>query len=38
VTVFSETACIGGALGRMPLRFLLAEALAAAGKLAKYGA
>ncbi len=38
VTGFSESECIGGALGRMPLRFLLAEALAAAGKLAKYGA
>ena len=38
VTTFSETACVGGALGRMPLRFLLAEALAAAGKLAKFGA
>ncbi len=38
VSTFSETACIGGALGRMPLRFLLAEALAAAGKLDKYGA
>ena len=38
VGAFSETACIGGALGRMPLRFLMAEALAAAGKLAKYGA
>jgi hypothetical protein len=29
---------VGGALGRMPLRYLLAEALAAAGKLAKFGA
>jgi 2,3-bisphosphoglycerate-independent phosphoglycerate mutase len=38
VTGFSESECIAGALGRMPLRFLLAEALAAAGKLAKYGA
>lgn len=38
VQVFSERACVGGALGRMPLRFLLAEALAAAGKLAKFGA
>ena len=38
VTAFSETACIGGGLGRMPLRFLFAEALAAAGKLAKFGA
>jgi 2,3-bisphosphoglycerate-independent phosphoglycerate mutase len=35
---FTERDCIGGALGRMPLRFLLAEALAAAGKLQKYGA
>ena len=38
VTSFSESACVGGSLGRMPLRFLLAEALAAAGKLAKFGA
>ena len=38
VTAFSEQACIGGGLGRLPLRFLLAEALAAAGKLAKFGA
>jgi 2,3-bisphosphoglycerate-independent phosphoglycerate mutase len=38
VATFSETSCIGGALGRMPLRFLMAEALAAAGKLAKFGA
>ncbi len=38
VATFSETACVGGALGRMPLRFLIAEALAAAGKLAKFGA
>ena len=38
VDEFSERDCIGGALGRMPLRFLLAEGLAAAGKLQKYGA
>ena len=38
VTSFSESACVGGALGRLPLRFLIAEALAAAGKLAKFGA
>jgi len=38
VAAFSETACVGGGLGRMPLRFLIAEALAAAGKLAKFGA
>ncbi|MFI5143709.1 MAG: phosphoglycerate mutase, partial [Thermoanaerobaculales bacterium] len=38
VTEFSETACVTGALGRMPLRFLLAEALASAGKVAKFGA
>lgn len=38
VQEFSEKACIAGALGRLPLRFLLAEALAAAGKLAKFGA
>ncbi|MEW5876841.1 MAG: 2,3-bisphosphoglycerate-independent phosphoglycerate mutase [Acidobacteriota bacterium] len=38
VAEFSEKACIAGALGRLPLRFLLAEALACAGKLAKFGA
>jgi 2,3-bisphosphoglycerate-independent phosphoglycerate mutase len=38
VATFSETTCSGGSLGRMPLRFLMAEALAAAGKLAKFGA
>jgi 2,3-bisphosphoglycerate-independent phosphoglycerate mutase len=38
VATFSETTCIAGALGRMPLRFLIAEALAAAGKLVKFGA
>ncbi|MGC8916322.1 MAG: 2,3-bisphosphoglycerate-independent phosphoglycerate mutase [Thermoanaerobaculum sp.] len=38
VTTFSEAACLAGALGRMPLRFLLAEALACSGKLSKYGA
>ena len=38
VTSFSEAACIAGGLGRMPLRYLIAEALAAAGKVAKFGA
>jgi len=38
VQSFSETACVAGALGRLPLRFLLPEALACAGKLAKFGA
>ena len=38
VSHFSEMACVSGALGRMPLRYLLAEALACAGKLIKYGA
>jgi 2,3-bisphosphoglycerate-independent phosphoglycerate mutase len=38
VTTFSEAACIAGGLGRMPLRYLIAEAMAAAGKLAKFGA
>jgi len=38
VTTFSEQACIGGALGRMPLRQLIAEAMACAGKVAKFGA
>lgn len=36
--VFSESQCLAGGLGRQPLRFLIAEALAAAGKLAKFGA
>lgn len=35
---FSEMACLAGGLGRLPLRLLIAEALAAAGKLAKFGA
>lgn len=35
---FSEAGCLAGGLGRQPLRFLIAEALAAAGKLAKFGA
>ncbi|MDW7967735.1 MAG: 2,3-bisphosphoglycerate-independent phosphoglycerate mutase [Thermoanaerobaculum sp.] len=38
VEKFSEADCVAGALGRLPLRFLLAEALAAAGKLGKFGA
>ena len=38
VTAFSESECIGGGFGRLPLRFLLAEVLAAAGKVAKFGA
>jgi 2,3-bisphosphoglycerate-independent phosphoglycerate mutase len=38
VTVFSELDCVGGALGRLPLRYLLAETLAAAAKLQKFGA
>lgn len=38
VEVFSEVGCLAGGLGRQPLRFLIAEALAAAGKLAKFGA
>jgi 2,3-bisphosphoglycerate-independent phosphoglycerate mutase len=38
VTEFSERACVHGALGRLPLRYLIAETLAAAGKLAKFGA
>lgn len=38
VGAFSEVGCLAGGLGRQPLRFLLAEALAAAGKLAKFGA
>jgi 2,3-bisphosphoglycerate-independent phosphoglycerate mutase len=38
VTSFSEAACIAGGLGRMPLRYLIAEALATAGKVAKFGA
>jgi 2,3-bisphosphoglycerate-independent phosphoglycerate mutase len=35
---FGETACRRGALGRFPSRDLLAEALAAAGRLNKFGA
>lgn len=38
VSQFNELACVGGALGRMPLHSLIAEALAAAGKLLKFGA
>lgn len=38
VEAFSEGHCLAGGLGRQPLRFLIAEALAAAGKLAKFGA
>ena len=38
VEAFSESHCLAGGLGRQPLRFLIAEALAAAGKLAKFGA
>lgn len=38
VKTFNEASCLAGGLGRLPLRFLLAEALACAGKLAKYGA
>ncbi len=35
---FGETACVGGGLGRLHLRYLLPLALANAGKLQKYGA
>lgn len=38
VTTFTEQACVVGSLGRMPLRYLLPEMLACAGKLAKFGA
>ncbi len=38
VREFTERACLSGALGRMPLRYVMAEALAAAGKIAKFGA
>lgn len=38
VEAFSEVGCLAGGLGRQPLRFLIAEALAAAGKLTKFGA
>jgi len=38
VETFTEQACVHGALGRMPLRYLLPEALACAGKVAKFGA
>lgn len=35
---FTEIDCIAGGLGRMSLRFFIAEVLACAGKVAKYGA
>jgi 2,3-bisphosphoglycerate-independent phosphoglycerate mutase len=35
---FGETECARGALGRMPGMYLMAEMLAAAGRLTKYGA
>jgi 2,3-bisphosphoglycerate-independent phosphoglycerate mutase len=38
VTTFGEGACLGGALGRRPASDLMTFALAAAGRLAKYGA
>ncbi|MGI9032177.1 MAG: 2,3-bisphosphoglycerate-independent phosphoglycerate mutase [Acidimicrobiales bacterium] len=38
VATFGEGACLGGALGRRPAADLMGFALAAAGRLAKYGA
>ena len=38
VTRFGESACLGGALGRRPSTDLMPLALAAAGRLAKFGA
>ncbi len=38
VMEFSELACGEGALGRLPLRYLICEVMAAAGKIAKFGA
>jgi 2,3-bisphosphoglycerate-independent phosphoglycerate mutase len=38
VTRFGESACLGGAVGRRPATDLMPLALAAAGRLAKYGA
>jgi 2,3-bisphosphoglycerate-independent phosphoglycerate mutase len=35
---FGETACRRGALGRFPAKLLLQQALAAAGRLDKFGA
>ncbi|HDQ04108.1 MAG TPA: 2,3-bisphosphoglycerate-independent phosphoglycerate mutase [Deltaproteobacteria bacterium] len=35
---FGETACLSGSLGRMPMKKLMAIALAHAGKLQKFGA
>ena len=37
-TSFGERACLGGGLGRMPMKYLMAIALAHAGKLQKFGA
>lgn len=38
VTVFTETACVNGGLGRLPARDIMPVAMANAGKLLKYGA
>ncbi len=38
VTRFDEVACIGGGLGRLPMKYLMQLALAHAGRLTKYGA
>jgi len=38
VTTFGERACAQGALGQRPTRELMPLMLAAAGRLAKYGA
>ena len=35
---FGETACSLGALGRMPMKYIILEALASAGRIQKFGA
>jgi 2,3-bisphosphoglycerate-independent phosphoglycerate mutase len=35
---FGETECAHGALGRMPMRYIILEALASAGRILKFGA
>jgi 2,3-bisphosphoglycerate-independent phosphoglycerate mutase len=37
-TSFGETSCAQGGLGRMPMRYIILEALAAAGRIQKFGA
>ena len=37
-SVFGEVHCAQGGLGRMPMRYIILEALASAGRIQKYGA